>query len=100
MFAGLHARLALAQLSAADPDQFDDPWPEEAVLAHEPPSSIGHLQLQSPIGEDLKRYRRGVRTVRHPILDDSPGVLGELVHRDGFDPGHAAYPPVARGFPR
>ena len=88
VLAGLHARLALAQLGAADPDQLDDPRSEEALLPHDAPRRVGHQDLRRLVGEDLERDRRGVGAVGHALLDDPSRLVGELVQRDRFYPGH------------
>ena len=88
VLAGLHAGLALAQLGAPDPDELEDPPSEQALLA---PGGAGHAGLDDlgrPVGEDLQGDRGGVGAVGHPLLDDPPRLVGQLVHRNRLDAWH------------
>ena len=88
VLAGLHARLALTQLGAPDPDQLKDPPSEQAFLA---PGGTGHTGLDDlggAIGEDLQGDGGGVGPVGHTLLDDASRLLGQLVHRNWFDAWH------------
>jgi 3-oxoacyl-[acyl-carrier protein] reductase len=89
MLPGLHARLAFAQLRTPDPDELEDASPQEALLAPGPAGGVGHQDLRGAVGEDLQRNGRCIRAVRHPVLNDPPWLLGELVQRDRFYPRHS-----------
>ena len=101
VLAGLHARLALAQLGAPDPDELEDAPPEQAVLAPGAPRHAGHDDLRRPVGEDLQRDRSGVRPVGDALFDDaawlrrpaaSNGIGSILGTGPPFDgPGRSAF---------
>ena len=92
VLARLHARLAFAELGAADPDELEDPATEEALLSPGAACGVGHEDLLCPVGEYLKRYRGGVRSVGHTVFDDLANLGRKLVHRNRFDSRHVRPP--------
>ena len=92
----LHAGLALAQLGAADPQELEDPAPEEGLLPPGAACRVGHEDLRRLVGEDLQWDRRGIRAVRHPLLDDPPRLRRQLLQRNRLDSRHA-HPPALAG---
>ena len=88
VLARLHARLALAELRAADADELEDAPAEERALAphHAPGASI--IKLLRVVGEDLQRHRRRVDAVGAAVVDDGTRFGGQLIGGDRFDDGH------------
>ena len=84
----LHARLALAELGAADADQLQDPTAEERAVAAEAPGLVHREQLAGVIGEDLQRDRRRVQPLLATAFDDHAGHGRQLVGGDRFEDRH------------
>ena len=72
VLAGLHARLALAELGTADPQQLEDAPAEQGAGAAGEALVVGGLEQGGAVGEDLQRDRCRVQALAHPTLDDRP----------------------------
>jgi hypothetical protein len=78
----------IAQLSAADPKQFQDATAEQGVSSHVGPGHVNLSELRRPVREDLQRDRGGVEACGDASLDDLAGLWAQLVHGNGLDAWH------------
>ena len=89
VLARLHARLALAELRAADAQELEDATTEQRAAPAQTTGVVHREQVTGAVGEELERDRRGVEPFLAAALDHGTGDGRELVHGDGFDDRHA-----------
>ena len=88
------ARLALAQLGAADAQQFQYPATEQSIGAQVCPGHIHLRELDTAVSEYLQRHRRGVKARCNAGLDDMARMCAQLVHWDRRYAWHQLGPSV------